>query len=371
MSVSEKKSVEKLPKYKTARTLESVSRQYGFKEEDIIKLAGNENRFGSSPKVAQALADQAKNFSYYPDTNVTQLRNKLSEKHGISGENFIFGNGSFELISLIGSAYIDKGDEVIYNDPSFGWYLNTTRLNEGVIIKVPVDENKAVDTQAILEHITEKTKVIWLCNPNNPTGTLINADVLDDFIKQVPNTVLIVLDEAYVDFIEGDYIDTVQYVKQYDNIILLRTFSKAYGLASFRLGYGIADVKIIESLTKVKLPLNVSTASQTAGLTALQDQEFVNFIINTNRKELEYYYQEFEKLNLRYIRSNGNFVLVEIGIDSTWAESEFLKRGIVIRNGSEFGLDGWLRISIGKPDENRKVVSALSEILKEAKVYVG
>lgn len=367
MSVREKSSVEKLPKYTAARSLEAVSREYGYSAGDIIKLAGNENRYGCSPHVAEALSEQADSFSFYPDVRVTKLRNALAEKHNVAPEQLIFGNGSFELISLIAAAYVEKGDEVIYNDPSFGWYLNAVKQNEGTIVKVPVDENKGVDVSAVLAAITDKTKVIWLCNPNNPTGTLIPAPVLTDFIRRVPSSVLIVLDEAYVDFIEGDYIDTTRLISEYDNLILLRTFSKAHGLASFRIGYGIADEKIIEALTKVKLPLNVSAASQIAAYAALEDTDFVDFIVRSNHEQLEYYYSEFEKLGLRYIRSNGNFVLVETGIDSSYAEIEFLKRAIVIRNGEEFGLAGWLRISVGKPEENRKVISVLSEILKEAK----
>ena len=367
MSVTEKRTVQALPEYKAARSLESVSREYGYSEDEIIKLAGNENRFGCSPKVIEALNKQSGNFSFYPDMNVTLLRKRLAEKHNIPEKNLIFGNGSFELLSLIGAAYIEQGDEVIYNDPSFGWYLNVTRQNGGTIIKVPVNEDKGVDISAVLSNITEKTKVIWLCNPNNPTGTLLPADELSDFINRVPDNILIVLDEAYVDFIDGEYIDTVEFVRQHDNVRLLRTFSKAHGLASFRIGYGIADIKIITALTKVKLPLNVSMASQTAALAALDDDGFTDFIVRTNRSELEYYYSEFEKLGLRYIPSNGNFILVNIGIDSSFAEKEFLKRGIVIRNGEEFGLPQWLRISVGRPKENRIVTDNLKEIIKEAK----
>lgn len=366
MPAAEKKSVELLPKYRAAKSLESVTREFGFSADSIIKLAGNENRYGCSPKVAEAIREQADNFSYYPDINITELRNALSDKHKISPDNFIFGNGSFELISLIGAAYIDKDDEAIYNDPSFGWYLNTTKQNQGIIVKVPVDKNKAVNVWEVLKAVTEKTKVIWLCNPNNPTGTLIPQNELKEFIESVPERVLIVLDEAYVDFIEGEYTDTVDFVRKHDNIILLRTFSKAHGLASFRIGYGIADVKIIEALTKVKLPLNVSFTSQIAALAALKDTQFTDFVIKNNCSQLEYYYKEFERLGLRYIPSSGNFLLVEIGIDSSFAELEFLKKGIVIRNGEEFGLPKWLRISVGKPEENQKVIEALEIILKEA-----
>ncbi len=365
MSVKEKKSVENLPKYKLAKSLKSFSLEYGIEEKDIIKLAGNENRYGCSRKVLEAINNRKSDFSFYPDMNVTLLREKLSKKHNINPENFIFGNGSFELITLIGEAFISSGNEVIYNDPSFGWYLNVTLKNEGTIIRVPVTEDKAVDTEEILKRINDKTKVIWLCNPNNPTGTVLPSEVLKDFVERVPRHVLLVLDEAYIDFIDGDYIDTIDFVRKYDNVIILRTFSKSYGLASFRIGYGIADVSIIENLLKVKLPINLGLVAQTAALAALDDEEFTNFIIKKNREQLQYYYVEFEKLNLRYIPSNGNFVLVNIGKSGAFAEKEFAKKGIIIRNGEEFGLDKWLRISVGKPEENKKVIEVLKEIVKE------
>lgn len=365
MQVKEKESVRQLPKYVPARSLDSVSKEYGFNKNEIIKLAGNENRYGCSPKVIKALEKQAETFAYYPDSNITSLRNRLAQLHGISPNNFVFGNGSFELISLLADAYIEKGDEVIYSDPSFGWYINVTQKNQGKLIKVPVTNEMSVDTNGILNHINSKTKLIWLCNPNNPTGTVLAQEILTDFIEKVPQNVLIVLDEAYIDFVDGEYINTIDFVRKNKNIILLRTFSKAQGLASFRIGYGIASTDIIENILKVKMPLNVSSAAQIAALSALKDQAFTDYVIRMNHEERTYYYRKFDELGLRYILSNGNFILVNIGIDSSYAEQEFLKRGVVIRNGEDFGLQQWLRISVGKAEENRKVISVLTDILQE------
>jgi histidinol-phosphate aminotransferase len=364
MAVKEKVSVASLARYTPAKSLVSVSREYGFKTKDIIKLAGNENRFGCSPKVLDAIVEHRDEFSFYPDTNVSLLRELLSKQLNVPPENFVFGNGSFELISLIGDVYISKGDEVIYNDPSFGWYLNVTRKNEGTIIKVPVTEEKAVDTDGILRALTDKTKVIWLCNPNNPTGTLIDAQTLKNFIEKVPSDVLIVLDEAYIDFIDGEYTDTIEFTRNHDNIIILRTFSKTYGLASFRVGYGIASTKIIENILKVKLPINLGAAAQIAAQAAFEDEDFKNYVIRMNREQLEFYYDEFDRLGLKYVPSHGNFILVNVGMSSSYVESEFLKRGIIVRNGEEYGMPQWLRITVGKPEENRKVINVLEEIRK-------
>ena len=362
--VQAKESVNNLAEYKPARSILEVSRKYGFAEKDLIKLAGNENRWGCSPKVIEAINDNKAFFSYYPDVNVTRLKEKLVEKHNVSEENLIFGNGSFELLTLIGEVYIGKGDEAIYSDPSFGWYLNVTLKNEGTIIKVPVTKEKEVDTEGILSKISDKTKVIWLCNPNNPTGTVIPHEELIAFVDKVPANVLIVLDEAYIDFIDGEYIDTVNLIKSHDNVISLRTFSKTYGLASFRVGYGIASKEIIKNLLKVKLPINLNFAAQVSALAALEDTEFTDYVIKENRKELEYYYKEFNNLGLKYVPSNGNFILVYTGIDGGYVENEFAKSGIIIRKGEEFGLDGWLRISVGKSEENIKVIDTLKKILK-------
>lgn len=361
--VQAKESVKKLAEYKPARSIVEVSRKYGFAEKDLIKLAGNENRWGCSPKVIKAINDNRAFFSYYPDVNATKLREKLVKKHNVSEDNLIFGNGSFELLTLIGEAYIGKGDEAIYTDPSFGWYLNVTLKNEGTIIKVPVTKDKEVDTEGILSRISDKTKVIWLCNPNNPTGTVLTPDELISFVNKVPENVLIVLDEAYIDFIDGEYIDTVDLVKKHDNVISLRTFSKTYGLASFRVGYGIASKDIIKNLLKVKLPINLNFAAQVSALAAMEDKDFFDYVIRSNRKELEYYYKEFESLGLKYIPSNGNFILVYTGIDGGYVENEFAKSGIIIRKGEEFGLDGWLRISVGKSEENIIVIDTLKKIL--------
>ena len=361
--VQAKESVNNLAEYKPARSILEVSRKYGFAEKDLIKLAGNENRWGCSPKVIEAINDNKAFFSYYPDVNVTRLKEKLIEKHKVSEENLIFGNGSFELLTLIGEVYIGKGDEAIYTDPSFGWYLNVTLKNEGTIIKVPVTNEKEVDTEGILSKISDKTKVIWLCNPNNPTGTVIPHEELIAFVDKVPANVLIVLDEAYIDFIDGEYIDTVNLIKSHDNVISLRTFSKTYGLASFRVGYGIASKEIIKNLLKVKLPINLNFAAQVSALAALEDTEFTDYVIKENRKEREYYYKEFNNMGLKFVPSNGNFILVCTGIDGEYVENEFAKSGIIIRKGEEFGLDGWLRISVGKSEENIKVIDTLKKIL--------
>lgn len=356
--LKERAGLKRLASYKPAKTLESVKRELGF--ENIIKLAGNENRLGCSEKVIKIIEEQKEAFSFYPDMNCTILRNKLTKIHDVADENLVFGNGSFELISLIALAYLEEGDESLVPDPSFAWYQNVTLQMNAEPVRIPL-KDFSVDTDALLDRITDKTKIIWLCNPNNPTGTILLEPELKEFVRKVPDHILIVLDEAYIDFVESEYFDTVALTKEYKNIILLRTFSKLYGLASFRLGYGIADQDITEKLNRIRLPINVNFAAQKAAEASLEDEAFQNRVLENNRKGLDLYYAELDQLGMEYIRSNGNFILIHIGIDGAVAEQKFLEQGILIRNASEFGLDGWIRISIGTFAENKKVIQVLKK----------
>lgn len=368
MGVSEKKAVAAMRLYKPARTIESVCREYGIDPDGIIKLAGNENRFGCSPKVIERLEEKQGGFAYYPDFNASELRKILADKLGAPEERFIFGSGSFELLSLIGAAYIDEGDEAIYTDPSFGWYINVTTLNGGRVVKVPVNDSYGIDLPAVYNAVTDRTKVIWLCNPNNPTGTVLRGEELQEFLAKVRKDILVVLDEAYIDFIDeeengGPYIDTVKLLDEYDNLILLRTFSKSYGLASFRIGFGMADTGIINGLTKVKLPINTSFASQEAAIAAVQDEEFKDFVVKSVHEERKLYYEKLGEFGFSTVHSNGNFIFVRTGIDGGWLEDRFISKGIMIRNGAEFGYPDHVRISIGTREENLRVIEGFRELL--------
>ena len=355
--VRERSGVDKIAPYQAAKSLESIKREYGLSQ--VIKLAGNENRMGCSARVGEALNELNSQFSFYPDPNCTILRERLSTLHHVSSENLIFGNGSFELISLAAHAFLGEGEESVIPDPSFGWYRNVTLQMNGTPVMVPL-KDFTIDTGRILEIINERTKIIWICNPNNPTGTILAEDQLNDFINRVPKHVLIVLDEAYIDFTEEPYFDTVDLIKEHKNIILLRTFSKLYGLASFRIGYGIGDKELIERINRVRSPINVNFSAQKAAEVSLDDEAFKNSVLNNNRKGLNLYYTELEKLGFPYIRSNGNFLLIQTGkkpVDNT-----FLQNGIIVRNAGEFGLDGWIRVSVGTYEENEKVIEVLKII---------
>ena len=367
MSVNEKAALKEITLYKAAATIESVVKQYGYAPEEIIKLEGNENRMGCSPKVADAVAEEIQKASFYPDLNVTKLRKKLADRLQISGDNLIFGNGSFELLSIIADAYVEEGEEAIIPVPSFNWYTNVTLINGGKPVYINVNEDFTIDTGNILNAITEHTKVVFLCNPNNPTGLLMKKEDLERLIREIPKRVLLVIDEAYLDFAEGEYLDTTAFAIKQENLILLRTFSKSYGLAGLRIGYGIASEAVIDTLSKVKIPLNVSSVAQAAAIAAVEDDFYLQQVLDSNRRSRELYYETFRELGFDYLESSTNFIFVHTGLDATWLQQEFLKHAIMIRSGLDYGYRDWIRISMGTYEENQKVVRVLKEIVQKAK----
>ncbi|SHO43306.1 histidinol-phosphate transaminase [Anaerocolumna xylanovorans] len=357
-----RKALEQINNYITAKTIESVKRELGI--DRIIKLAGNENTNGYSPKVKEAIRLSLEGLSYYPDMNCTILREKLSKLHGVEEEQLIFGNGSFELISIIAQTYLEEGDESIIAEPSFGWYKNVTWQMGAKVVSLPLKNHK-VDLEIIRENITDRTKIIWICNPNNPTGTILTEKELREFLQELPSGIILVLDEAYVDYVmEEGYPDSVSLLKSYQNVILLRTFSKAYGLASFRIGYGIASKQVVLQLNKVRLPINTNALAQTAAAASLEDREFYRYVLQSNKEGLKLYYKTLTELGLEFVPSNCNFILFNTGLDGDTVTGEYYKKGILIRSGKEFGLPTWVRISIGTREENELVLETLKEILR-------
>lgn len=363
MSVKVRKAISDIPSYKPAKTLKAAKEESGLKT--IVKLAGNENNLGCSPKVGEALTTAFPELSRYPEFSNAALVSRITKKYGVENDELVFTNGSFELISVVATAYLNPGEESIIPDPSFGWYKNVTKQAGAKEVIVPLKDDY-IDLDAMLEAVNEKTKLLWICNPNNPTGTGYSHTEIVNFLKRVPKHVLVVLDEAYIDFWNGeDKVDAGKLIHEFDNVIALRTFSKLYGLASLRVGYGIANSEIISNLRKAKIPIDITMAGQVAAAAAFDDEDFQKKVIDNNKKGLELYYKELKKIGLKYIPSHGNFIMFDTGKDSTWIVSEYLKRGYVIRDGKDFGRPGWLRVTIGKPEENEKVLEILEELVAE------
>lgn len=356
-----REALDSISSYKPLKSFEEIKKEFGL--DNIIKLFANENNMGCSPLVQTAIEESIKDLAPYPDGYCTKLRAKLAEKYNLKKEQLIFGNGSFELLSLMAQAFINPGEESIIPEPSFGWYKVVTLAMDGVIVSIPL-KNHEINLEDIKDKITSKTKVIWICNPNNPTGTIIAKDNLNKFLKETPTDVIIILDEAYFDFAYSrDYPDSVKLLDRHSNIIILRTFSKVYGLASLRIGYGIANPELINHLNKIRLPANVNAVAQVAALASLNDEEFRKACIENNRKGKEYFYKSFKELNLEYITTQANFIMVNVEKDSVTVFNEILKKGICVRAGTEFGMPTWLRVTIGRPEENELFVGKLKEVL--------
>lgn len=343
--------------YKPAKTIESISREFGLTK--VIKLAGNENRFGCSILAKEAIKNAFDEIALYPDFNLTGLRERLSNDLKVNKDQLIFGNGSFELLSLIAQAFINKGEESIIPEITFGWYKTVTLQMGGNIVWVPLKEYK-IDLYEIKSRINKNTRVIWICNPNNPIGTIIDKNTLVNFLKDIPKDIVVVLDEAYYEYVDdSSYPDSISLLDEYKNIIILRTFSKVYGLASLRLGYGIASPEVVNYLNKVKEPINVNMIAQVAALASLDDQEFKNRVLDNNRISKQLYYDELDKVKIDYIKTQGNFIMINTKINGDLVVKEFLKRGILIRSGSEFNMPDWVRISMGTYEENVEVLKIL------------
>lgn len=343
--------------YIPGKPISDVQRELGLT--DIIKLASNENPLGCSKNVIRALSDALTDISLYPDGNATVLRNKLAKKHGLKPEQFIFGAGSNEIISFIAEVFLNPGDESIYAKPSFSWY-DTAVLETGANPVIIPLKDYTHDLEAMKNSITDKTKIIWICNPNNPTGTIITAKEQEEFIKAVPSNIVIVLDEAYYEFAQGgDYPESVPLLEKYPNVIVLRTFSKAFGLASLRVGYGMASEEIVSYLNRVRPPFNVNTLAQIAAIAALEDKDFIDEVLKVNKAGLEMLYAAFEKLGLKYVKSHANFVWVETPLSSGEMFQKLLHKGVIIRPF----MGNWIRITVGTKEQNEMLIKAMAELL--------
>jgi histidinol-phosphate aminotransferase len=362
-----KPNIVHLPVYQPGKPVDDVKRELGLTE--VIKLASNENPFGSSPKVKEAIALEAENISIYPDGAAVELTAALSSYHGVNSDQIIFGAGSDEIILMIARAFLVPGDETIMADQTFPQYKHNAQVENAVIIEVPLKEGTH-DLFAMQQRITDKTKVIWVCNPNNPTGTINTMDEVEWFLSKVPAHVLVVLDEAYCEYIDNpSYPDGLMLLNKYPNVILLRTFSKIYGLASLRIGYGIGHPDVIRSINQVREPFNTSRFAQAAALAALQDEEFISHCREANKVGLAYFNSSFAELGLEAFPAYGNFIMVDVKRSAQEVFDALLRKGIIVRAGHKL-YPTHIRITVGSQEQNEKVIAALTAVLQEIAVKV-
>ncbi|MCM8784913.1 MAG: histidinol-phosphate transaminase [Candidatus Omnitrophica bacterium] len=361
-----RKEIKEIAPYVPGKPIDDVKRLYNLKR--IIKLASNENPLGYSQKVKEALRENLDNINRYPDGSGYYLKKELSNFLNIPEDEIILGSGSSEVISLAIETFVNPGEEVIYPFPSFIIYRILVLKVGGVPVEVPLEENFSYNLNKFFERITSKTKVIILCNPNNPTGTIVYKEQLEKFLSKIPDNIIIISDEAYFEYVENKNFGTCFPYYKDKNIVLTRSFSKIYGLASLRIGYGIGKSEILNYMERIRPPFNTTGLAQIAAITALNDQDFVKKSINVNKEGKRFLYGSFEKLGIEYIPTEANFILCKFKQDATDIVKELEKRGIIIRGMKSFNLSNqYVRITIGTEEENKLLIKELSEIIKYQK----
>lgn len=356
-----KKIISKIKPYKPGKPIEEVKRELGVKS--VIKLASNENALRPPLGVMQAVFKAAGGLNRYPDGGCFYLKKALAKKHSLKPENIIVGNGSDEIIVLALRAFLLPGDEVIVAKPTFLIYGIAAAI-EGAKIKYVPLKNYRYDLEAMADAVTKKTKIVFISNPDNPTGTYVTGKEFGLFMRNLPRNTIVFLDEAYFDFASRakDYPRSPAYLKK-KNIIITRSFSKIYSLAGLRVGYGMADKKIIECLDKVREPFNVNSVAQAAALEALKDKNHVNRTVQSVEKQKSYLYRELERLGFTCVPSVTNFILFKGRGDAKKVYKKLLKKGVIIREMSAWGLRGFMRVTAGTPRENRRFIAALKGVI--------
>jgi histidinol-phosphate aminotransferase len=351
-----------LPVYQPGRPIEEVARELGLAPDSIIKLASNENPLGPSPLARTAMRKAVADVNLYPDGNAFYLKQKLAAKLGVAPANLIPGNGSNEVIELIGHALLAPSAEVVVSQYCFAVYPIVTALFGAKLITVPA-KNYGHDLDAMLAAITPNTRVVFVANPNNPTGTISSREDLARFVNAVPPNVLVALDEAYVEFL-NEPLDLLPDIRNGSkpNLILMRTFSKIYGLAGLRIGYGVGHPDFIAALEKIRQPFNINSIAQAGALAALDDTQHVEKTRKINSRGLKLYARTFRKLGLVFIPSSANFILVQVG-DGQRVFAELQKLGVIVRPMGGYQLPEWIRISVGTTKENQRCIEALKTVL--------
>jgi len=351
-----------LPVYQPGRPIEEVARELGLDPDSIIKLASNENPLGPSRLALAAMRKAAADAQLYPDGNGFYLKQKLAAKLGVAPANLVLGNGSNEILELVGHALLGPGAEVVVSQYCFAVYPIVAALFGAKLVTAPA-KDYGHDLDAMLGALTANTRIVFVTNPNNPTGTIASREALARFVNAVPENILVVLDEAYYEYVE-EPLDLLPEIRsgRKPNLLLARTFSKVYGLAGLRIGYAIGDAKIIADLEKVRQPFNTNAIAQAGALAAIDDAAHVEKSRRINSRGLKLYARSFRKLGLEFVPSSANFILVRVG-DGARVFSEMQKLGVIVRPMGNYQLGEWVRISIGTPKQNARCLEALATVL--------
>jgi histidinol-phosphate aminotransferase len=348
--------------YVGGKPIEEVARELDLDPSTIVKLASNENPRGPSPKALAAIAAAVQQVTRYPDGNAYALKHALASRLRVSPDQVVLGNGSNDVLELASQAFLRPGDEAVYSQYGFIVYPLATKARGAIGIEVPA-RDYGHDLDAMRAAITPKTRIVFVANPNNPTGTWLPGHVVEPFVASVPHDVIVVLDEAYDEFLEpSDRSHSIAWVARHPNLIVSHTFSKAHGLAALRVGYGVTSTAVADLLNRVRQPFNVNSLAQAAALAALDDTAYVDESRRLNREGLRRLEQGLDALHVRYLRSHGNFILIEVG-DAMRVYEALLRRGIIVRPVGNYDLPAWLRVTVGTPAENERFLSALGAVI--------
>jgi histidinol-phosphate aminotransferase len=349
--------------YVPGKPIEELEREYGIG--DSIKLASNENPLGPSPKAMEAIVRQVSGLHRYPDGAGHLLLNKLAAKLNVLPDQIVMGNGSDDILGLLSRALLQPGDEVIIPTPSFLMYLIVTQSAGAVPVQVPL-RDMGIDLAEILRRVTPRTRLVFICNPNNPTGTMVTQEALQAFLGALPPEVVVVLDEAYIEFVR----DTrcawgLSFLDGDSAVVTLRTFSKIYGLAGLRVGYGVMPKLLAQLLNRIRMPFNVNSLAQAAAIAALDDTEFFEKTTALIHGGLDFLFAELAKRNLRCFPTQTNFFLIDVQHDAKVVFERFLRWGVIVRAMSAYGFPTFIRINVGLPEENQRFLEALDRVMAE------
>lgn len=366
MKITIPENIKEITPYPPGKPLDELEREYGIS--NSIKLASNENPWGPSPKAIKALQAEMSNLNRYPDGSCYYLVAAIAEKLGLAPAEIVMGNGSNEVIEFLVKAFVQEGDEVITSHPSFLMYQKIVQVRGGVNHVVPLTEMRH-DLGTIKKKVSDKTRLIFLDNPNNPTGTAIPPVELYQFLSDIPESVIVVLDEAYVDFMDEklhvDAYSLIRNVKRRCPVVFLRTFSKAYGLSGLRVGYGLMAKEIAECLHKVRQPFNINQMAQAGALAALMDEEYYQLTLERTAKGLRHLSLEVNRLGCKSYPSETNFFLIDVQGDADRLYQAMLYKGVIVRSMSAYGFKNFIRVTIGTEEENNRFLASLADCLGE------
>lgn len=356
--------VQSLRPYQPGKPIDELAREFGLDPKSIIKLASNENPLGPSEKALQAIQAELLDLTRYPDGNGFDLKSALAAKMGVSLEQITLGNGSSDILEFIVKCFVSTGDEVVVSQHAFAIYGLVTKMMGGRVVQVPA-KNWGHDLVAMAAAITDRTKIVFVTNPNNPTGTWNTKAQLEAFLESVPSHVIVLLDEAYFEYVDqADYPSGIDYLEAYPNLVVTRTFSKAYGLASLRVGYGVSSLQLADLMNRVRPPFNVDSLALAAAEACLKDEAYVRQSKELNDEGMAQLQAGFEQLNVNWIPSVGNFICFEVAGKADEINQGLLSRGVIVRPVANYEMPNHLRVSIGTRQENERFLLELKALLK-------